>query len=235
MTDVERPESKRSIKLTSKGMCFYIRTCQEKRTAKTNQAKKLMDKIRVLIELNENADAVNTQLALFIKCYEEALDIHETFMELPLPEDEILITKTKNFEEKMKSCHAFIEDVKEWLSKAGYPYSQPKEHIDAGCVNDGIQPEDSISNVLSVRASSVKSRTTGISKISATSAARINAEAERAALLKRSEALKRKHHIEAQEERLRREKEQLELETDLAATTARLQVLEVNSSQRGSR
>lgn len=159
MTDVERPESKRSIKLTSKGMCFYIRTCQEKRTAKTNQAKKIMDKIRALIELNENADAVNTQLALFIKCYEEALDIHETFMELPLPEDEILITKTKTFEEKMKSCHAFIEDVKEWLSKAGYPYSQPKEHIDAGCVNDGIQPEDSISNVLSVRASSVKFKT----------------------------------------------------------------------------
>lgn len=64
---------------------------------------------------------------------------------------------------------------------------------------------------------------------------RINAEAERAALLKRSEALKRKHHIEAQEERLRREKEQLALETDLAATTARLRVLEMNSSQRGSR
>ena len=57
-------------------MCFYIQTCQEKRTAKTNQAKKLMDKIRALIELNENADTVNTQLALFIKCYEEALNIH---------------------------------------------------------------------------------------------------------------------------------------------------------------
>lgn len=235
MTDVERPESKRSIKLTFKGMCFYIKTCQEKRTAKINQAKKLMDKIRALMELNENADVVNTQLALFIKCYEEALDIHETFMELPLPEDEILTTKTKTFEEKMKSCHAFIEDVKEWLSKAGCPYSQPKELIDAGCVDDGIQPEDSISNVTSVKASSVKSRTTGISKTSATSAARINAEAERAALLKRSEALKRKHHIEAQEERLRREKEQLALETDLAATTARLQVLEMNSSQCGSR
>lgn len=107
-------------------------------------------------------------------------------MELPLPEDKILTTKTKNFEEKMKSCHAFIKDVKEWLSKAGYP-SQPKEPIDAGCVDDGIQPEDSIYNVLSVRASSVKSRATGISKTSATSAAHINAEAERAALLKRSE------------------------------------------------
>lgn len=141
MTEVERPESKRSIKLTSKGMCLYIQTCQEKRTAKTNQAKKLMDKIRVLMELNEKPDAVNTQLALFIKCHEEALDIHKTFMELPLPEDEILINKTKNFEEKMKLCYAFIEDVKEWLSKAGYPYSQPKESIDAGCIE--VQEETS--------------------------------------------------------------------------------------------
>lgn len=124
--------------------------------------------------------------------------------------------------------------MKEWLSKADYPSSPSKEPIDAGCVDDGIQPEDSISNVLSVREISVKSRATSISKTSATSAARINAEAERAALLKRSEE-GFFYHIEAQEERLRREKEQLALETDLAATTARLQVLEMNSSQRGSR
>ena len=88
-----------------------------------------------------------------------------------------------------------------------------------------------------MKASSVKSRGSGVSKTSATSMARINAEAERAALLKRSEALKKKHsllRIEAQEERLRqekeqlrREKEQLELETDLAATTAKIQVFEM--------
>lgn len=53
--------------------------------------------------------------------------------------------------------------------------------------------------------------------------------------MKRVAALKRKHLIEAKEEKLRREKEQLELETELAATSAKLNVLEINSSECGSK
>lgn len=69
-------------------MCFYIQTFQEKRTAKTNQAKKCMNKIRALLKSNDNADAVNAQFALFIKCFEDARNIHEMFMELLLLEDD---------------------------------------------------------------------------------------------------------------------------------------------------
>lgn len=140
-------------------------------------------------------------------------------------------TKTKNFEETTKSCHVFNEEVKEWLSITVHSCSEPKDPTDAECIDDGIQPEDSISNISSRKASHIKSRASGVSKSSATSTVRINAEAIKAALFKRSEALKQKPRIEAQEERLRRENGQLELKTDLAATTAKILVLEMNSLQ----
>lgn len=60
-----------------------------------------------------------------------------------------------------RMINAFIEEVKEWLAKTGHKYSQPKESPDTGCVDNGIQPEGNISNILSVRASSAKSRITG--------------------------------------------------------------------------
>ena len=69
-----------------------------------------------------------------------------------------------------------------------------------------------------------------ISRTSSTSSARIEAKADRAALIEWVAALKKKHSIEDQEEQLeeqlRKEKEQLELETELAATNAKLHVLE---------
>ena len=61
-------------------------------------------------------------------------------------------------------------------------------------------------------------------------------EADKAALVERLNALKRKHELEAKEEelrkereKLRKEKEQLALETEIAATNAMLNVLEINS------
>jgi len=60
--------------------------------------------------------------------------------------------------------------------------------------------------------------------------------------MERAAALGRKHLIEDQEQRLRREtlrlrkeNKQLKLETELAVTNAKLHVLEMNSSKRGSK
>lgn len=53
--------------------------------------------------------------------------------------------------------------------------------------------------------------------------------------MERVAALKKKHLMEAQEEMLRRENEQLKLETELAVTNAKLQVLELNLSHCGSK
>ncbi len=50
-------------------------------------------------------------------------------------------------------------------------------------------------------------------------------EAERAALVARAESLKERHYIEEQVEKLRKRKEQTELEAEIAASTAKLSVL----------
>jgi len=55
----------------------------------------------------------------------------------------------------------------------------------------------------------------------------IKAEADKAALMERMPELKRKHFLEAKEVELR--KEELALETNLAAANAKLHVLELNS------
>lgn len=53
--------------------------------------------------------------------------------------------------------------------------------------------------------------------------------AEKAVLLVRAAALKEKHDLEAQEEQLRRKREQLELDAKIATSTAELAVLQTVS------
>lgn len=99
-----------------------------------------------------------------------------------------------------------------------------------------IEPQDSISNVAS-RTSRKLSRhkhssiTSFSSKLS-TASERIRAEAEEAALLARAAALKNKHALEEQEYLLRKKREQLELDTEIAVTSAKLAVLKASGSNK---
>ncbi len=86
-----------------------------------------------------------------------------------------------------------------------------------------VVPEDSVSNVL--KGTTAYSRHSSSSSGSSTVSARVQAEAERAALMARAEALKTKHAIETQQEELRKQKEQLELDAEIAASTAKIAVL----------
>lgn len=87
-----------------------------------------------------------------------------------------------------------------------------------------------MSNVSSKRSSR---RSHAKSNVSTVSSACIKAKAERAALMEQAAALQRRHELETQEEKLRQEteklrklKEQLELDAQIAAAAARLSVLE---------
>lgn len=115
----------------------------------------------------------------------------------------------------------------------GDPYVQPKtDPLDDQSVIDNINTDDSASNVSSIKGPFVKSRSC-LSRISSTSFAHIKAKADQVALMEHVSALKSKHQIEADEEKLKIEKGKLELEMELAATSAKLKVLEI-SSQCGS-
>ncbi|KAG7513589.1 hypothetical protein JOB18_011960 [Solea senegalensis] len=94
---------------------------------------------------------------------------------------------------------------------------------------DNVAPEDSISAV---------SSRTATSATSSTSSAGIRAEAEKAALQTRIQALKQEHALEdkeeelnVQKEQLRKRRETLELHTELAAATAKLTVFKAAEEQ----
>lgn len=99
---------------------------------------------------------------------------------------------------------------------------------------------DSISNVAlksSRKPSCHKGSSTAGSSSSCKSFAaseRIKAEAHRAGLLAHAAALKNQHTLEDREQLLKRQKEQLELHTEIAATNAELAVLQASGSSRGS-
>ena len=98
-------------------------------------------------------------------------------------------------------------------------------------VEDEVNPEDSISNV----ASNCSSRKSGMSKVSTTSSARIRAEAERAALIACAAVLKERHTLKELDQQLRRRREQLDAETDLAASTSKFAVLQASDVKSCSR
>ena len=115
----------------------------------------------------------------FIKCCDEAKEEHESFLSLPIPQDEVE-RQNKWFHTQMTLYDDFVEKVKKWLVDAGQSYEQPdvecSERVDVD--HEEIGPGDSISNISRSKSSHVKVPSQ-LSRISTTSSARIKAEAER--------------------------------------------------------
>lgn len=108
------------------------------------------------------------------------------------------------------------------------------KHLENGVtavVTDDVAPSDSVSNVDS-RTSKKRSSAGGNSNVSATSSARIKAEADMAALIARQRLFKDKHALEEQEEQLRKRKEQLDLDMEIAASVAKVKVLMASEGSR---
>jgi len=103
------------------------------------------------------------------------------------------------FKAKLIPINEFIEHVNVWLST---PVASEGVEVN---VNDYIVPEDSVSNVSKVI--TAFSKCSSSSRSSSTSSARIQTEAERAALVARVTALRSKHAIETQQEELRKKNE----------------------------
>ncbi|MEQ2234711.1 hypothetical protein ILYODFUR_034272 [Ilyodon furcidens] len=83
------PLSKCCISLTAKGMMFFIQTCQEKTSIKCKQAKRYMNQLSDLMQSMDNISFANSPLSKLITSFEEATQMHESFLSLDLPEGEI--------------------------------------------------------------------------------------------------------------------------------------------------
>lgn len=128
-----------------------------------------------------------------------------------------------------------VEEIPTRLKDNGISHDNDVDENDENYVDDdddhvdknNPNPEDSLSNVPSKMLSHSRSA------MSSTSSACLKAKAEKAALMEKATALQRKNELEAQEEKLRQEsdilrkaKEQLDIDAQIAAAAARLSVPE---------
>lgn len=213
-------KEKRVVILTAKALAERLDRLQRDRKAKLNKANNLKESIRVSMEKNETS-MVQASFNDFVGLCNEAKTVHGSLMCL-LPDDE----KEKHetwFKAKTMHYDEFTYEMKEWLSGCEHLHLKGDHGVD-----DGVKPEDSVSNVVG-KSSVTKSSSSG--KVSTTSSAKIKAKAEKAALLARMAVLEEKHALEEQELKLRRKREQLELEALLSASSAKLAVLQAAEVQ----
>jgi len=174
---------------------------------------------------NHKSQLQNALKELIATC-NDAKRIHEALLSL-LPVDE----KEKHetwFKAKMIANNDVISETKGLVARClendnSVLATVPPDGAvhESGRDGNGINQNDSVSNI-----SSKWSHKSGSSGRSSTSSARIKAEAERAALVTRAAALKERHALEEQEQKLRRRREQLDVEAELAASAAKLSVLQ---------
>ncbi len=228
----EPARPKRVVTLTAKALVEKLDSLQALRKAKLNKASKMIETIKRLMQDNKEYESeVRSVFENFNELCLEAQEAHESLLTL-LPDNEI----EKHdiwFKAKMIPKNEFIEHVNVWLSTPVTCQEASEGDTDVN-VNDEVVPEDSVSNVS--KGTTAYSRHSSGSSGSSSVSARVQAEAERAALIARAEALKSKHAIEAQQEELRKQKEQLELDAEIAASTAKIAVLStVDSHSKCSR
>ncbi len=222
---------KREPKPTYKALCEKVKRLQNERSDKFNKAKKLRE---MMVVFMQNCD-VNGVLSVFDeygKLCEAAKGLHNEVMSVtPMPQEEMDKQNTW-FRAKKAKEEDFHLQVKQWLSAKSDVINVHSEdglsNVVSSNVNDDVQPDDSVSNVESKH--SRTSRQSGKSTVSE----HIRAEAERAALLVKAASLKERQALEAQEEELRRKRQQLEIDAELAASAAKLAVLD-SASESGRR
>ncbi|XP_032425050.1 uncharacterized protein LOC116723928 [Xiphophorus hellerii] len=168
-----------------------------------------INEIKTLMSDAGNVDAVNESVQAFKEAVDEFRNAHKLVQEL-LSEEEKENDYDDWFEPRITNLNYFLNDVETW-----------KKDI----VQSTIRPSDSISNV-SQKSKSSSSIRSSASRSSSVSSELKKAKAEQAAALARVAALKEKHALQMEEAKLKLKMEQIELEADLAASTAKIKTLQ---------
>ena len=248
----EKTAGKRVVKLTPKALAEKCEKLQACRKAKFNMASNTRDAILGFMSNNEKVKVQNA-LDVLVELCNEAKCMHENLLGV-VPSDE-QVKQDIWFQAKMLSYNDCIANAEQWVAEHKgddddddegddgtgetkneisvvhkcVETNETKQNDDAitevgVCVtehlDDEITANDSVSNI-----ESNHSNSSAKSGKSSTASAKLIAESDRAALVARMAKLKEKHDLEEQEQALRRKREQLELDVELAATTARLDVL----------
>ena len=229
---------KRKIKLTTKAL-------EKKLDEQMNLRKRVLARLVSKAEEIENL-MINYSNALLIekhhlsdysKFLNRFTEVNNAVSEL-LSDDEKKADQQYWSEPNLIKYENFLTKLEHWIIEA-------RRHAKTGATTqqgesaaEDVDPDDSASAVLenysSVTVRSVSSRHSKSSKVSSNaSSLRIKEEANRAALLARAAALKKKQALQLEEAQMEAKKiqlkaqiEELEVETAIAESTAKLQVME---------
>ncbi|KAL6455390.1 hypothetical protein MHYP_G00361660 [Metynnis hypsauchen] len=176
-------------------------------------------------------DEVKTNMAKFNEMLTEFKSRHESYVQL-LSEEDKMEDVNMWYQPKLEQVNAFLSSVTKWLSAMENPVSPNGAQITSSDLKRTTS-DDNVSIVSSVsKRSSRSGRSSTHSNASSTASACICAEAERAALMTKAVALSQKHALEKQQEQLqkqskelRKRRETLELQTEIAATNAKIDYL----------
>lgn len=193
------------------------------RRGKLSYCTRKMNDIKEMMGDGSGVDEVAKNVAVAFKgALREFIESHAAVQTLLT--EEVRKHETQDwYEPKMADFDAFLSDVDMWKqSQLNSPFPQAahaqikrlsgSNQLDPQCL---LSSHDSVSRV-----------SKGKSKSSSLSSEKTRAAAERAALSARAGALKKKHELDMQKFQLEAQLESLELEADIAATDAKLQVLE---------
>ncbi|KAL3967647.1 phylloquinone omega-hydroxylase/docosahexaenoic acid omega-hydroxylase [Sarotherodon galilaeus] len=218
---MEQPE-KRVSKPTSKAQEEKLQQLKVTRKTKLGYLTRKIKEIEDLMEDDGNFEEVSVKLATdFSKMYIEFCENNDA-VKNHLTESELLHDQTQWYEPKASYLRSFVEKVERWLKRVEMQVDEARM-IDAA----EVEPADSASAISSRHSKAPRSSQTSFAVSSTSYLARLKIEAERAALVARAEALKQKMEIDRQEAVLKAKREEWELQTAIAAASAKLEVLTV--------
>lgn len=220
--DVAIVKHKRVCKPTERALEEQLHRRISLRRAKLSA---LTNKIKGIEELmTDDGNLLNVQDLMqneFAQLLTEFTDLNVQVQDL-LPEDEKIADQKNWVGPKMDSLRLFERKMEDWLAAVSNKKGQSDE------MEDDVAPHDSASQVSMYRTKSKQKHGSDIESGSISSSilsARAREESKRAALLARAAALKKKQQLEIEKMQLTAKMEELEIETALAESNAKIMVL----------
>ena len=213
--------------MTERALAEKVHRLTQSRKAKLGHLTSQANEIERLMEDDANVNTVKQRLRLdFQDSLEEWCKTNDALTGL-LSKEEQENDQSSWFEPKLTHNRGFMHYVEMWI-KAADDRAKQAEEYDAN-----IRPADSVSLASAAKSSRSSRHGSAVgSKVSTASSACLRAEVERASLLAKAAALKQRQDLERQEAELKAKREALDLQTAIAASDAKLKVLENFESER---
>lgn len=195
-----------------------LRRLKASKSAKLGAITRKRNEIKELMENVSNVEVVKSKMENeFLKLCKEMEELNDFVHDLMSTQDakEGEKDQVEWYKPKAAALKEFADEVTKWTAAAPvYVYEEKdvKSKI--------ITPQDSASNVKSTHSKGSKR-----SSRSSIASAKLKLEGQKAELLARAAMLTQKQALEREEAILKAKREQLELETEIAANTAKLGII----------